>query len=88
MTTRTHSVNKEEIQATIYALLGRIAPEADMDRLSPDDNVREVLDIDSYDLLILLIELDKAFGVEIPERDYGHLTTIQKTADYIAAHMG
>ncbi|MEZ4832232.1 MAG: acyl carrier protein [Caldilineaceae bacterium] len=66
----------EEIQAKIYVLLGRIAPEADLDTLTRRRG-RAALDIDSFDLLMLLIDLNKAFGVDIPERDYGQLTTVR-----------
>jgi acyl carrier protein len=88
MTTTTKPVTSEEIMQTIYRLLGRIAPEADLDQLSPDEDVRTALDIDSFDLLTLLIELNKAFGIEIPERDYGQLNTVRKTTDYLAARVG
>ena len=87
MTTKTATPTLEEIQAKIYVLLGRIAPEADLDTLSPDEEVRAALDIDSFDLLMLLIDLNKAFGVDIPERDYGQLTTVRETAAYIAERV-
>ncbi|MEZ4635396.1 MAG: acyl carrier protein [Caldilineaceae bacterium] len=51
---------------------------------SPDEEVR-ALDIDSFDLLMLLIDLNKAFGVDIPERDYGQLTTVRDRGVYCGA---
>ena len=37
----------------------------------PNENIRETLDIDSFDHLHFLIGMHEALGVEIPEADYG-----------------
>jgi acyl carrier protein len=38
------------------------------------------------DLLNVLAEVAKATGVEVPESDYGAITTINDFADYLSAH--
>jgi acyl carrier protein len=68
-------------------VLGRIAPEADLDTLDPDANVREALDIDSFDHLNLLIGLNEELGVDIPEADYGQLTTLVDIMSYLSARV-
>ena len=74
-----------EIKAAILAALGEIAPEADSAELSPDDNVRRGLDIDSFDFLNFLIGLHEKLGVDIPEADYGKLNTLDEMVAYLAA---
>ncbi|MBI3862892.1 MAG: acyl carrier protein [Planctomycetia bacterium] len=78
-------MTSEEISRTVLELLGNIAPEADPAALRPDISFREQLDIDSMDLLNFVISLHKHFGVEIPERDYPKLMTLNGCVAYLAA---
>ena len=75
------------ITETIFKVLGQIAPEADLSTLAPDVNVRQALDIDSFDHLNFLIALDAALGVEIPEADYGQLTTLADIVRYLSVRL-
>jgi acyl carrier protein len=75
----------DEIRVAVLRLLGKIAPEADLAQLQPNVSFRDQLDVDSMDLLNFLISLHKEFGVEIPERDYGKLTTIDDCVTYLTA---
>jgi len=78
-------MNEEQIKKTIFNVLGRIAPEADFDELSPDDNIQKTLDIDSFDFLNFIIGLNDELGVDIPESDYGQLTTLTDIISYISS---
>jgi acyl carrier protein len=73
----------DQVRSRILSLLGDVAPEADPARLKPDVNVREQLDLDSMDLLNFMIRLNKEFGVEIPERDYSKMLTIDDCVAYL-----
>ena len=77
-----------EIKETIFRILAGIAPEADFEELSPDENLRQALDIDSYDALKFIIGLDEELGVEIPESDYGQLNTLTAIIRYLSARVG
>lgn len=77
-----------QIQTTLYALLRSIAPETDPSLLKGDQDIRERLGIDSFDFLNLMIGLNDAFGVEIPEADYSQLTTVNAITRYITQHSG
>jgi acyl carrier protein len=77
-------VTETQIKEVVVKLLKGIAPEADPAHLAPDQNVRESLDIDSYDFLQFLIALDEQLGVDIPEADYGKLITLSDIIDYLA----
>jgi len=78
-------VTDAQINEAICKVLSRIAPEANLQELAPDENVREALDIDSFDHLNFLIGLHEELGVEIPESDYGQLTTLGDIVSYLRA---
>jgi acyl carrier protein len=77
----------DDIRATVLRILGEIAPEADLDAIKPDVNLRDQLDIDSMDFQNVLIGVDAALGVDIPERDYAKLTTLDACVSYLAAQL-
>jgi acyl carrier protein len=81
-------MNRDDIRDTLLKVLGRIAPEADLTALKPDVNIREQLDVDSMDFLNFLIAVDKELKVDIPERDYGRLTTLDTCVEYLVDRMG
>ena len=74
-----------EIKAAILEGLAQIAPESDPAQLSPNENIRRALDIDSFDFLNFLIGLHEKLGVDIPEADYGKLNTLDEMVAYLAA---
>lgn len=76
-------MNEAEIKAAIVDCLRTVAPEADPATLAPTANLRETLDIDSYDFLRFLIALSGKLGVEIPEADYAKLATLEGMVSYL-----
>ncbi len=76
-------MTEAEIRAAIVSGLAQIAPEADFEELPAGENLREELDIDSYDFLSLLIGLNEDLGVEIPEEDYEKLVSLADLIDYL-----
>lgn len=81
------TLSREDLTQTIFDLLEEIAPEADFDELDPNDDLRDELDIDSFDFLNFLIGLNDEVGVEIPEADYGKLVSLNDLLDYLMAQM-
>ncbi len=80
-------MNEIELKDIILDGLRQVAPGADVDGLQPDDNLREALDIDSFDHLNFLIGLNTKLGVEIPEKDYGKLNTVAEMMEYLAVRV-
>jgi acyl carrier protein len=80
-------MTEAQIHETILHVLGQIAPEANLSTLAPDADIREALSLDSFDHLNVLIGLHEALGVEIPEADYGQLTTLTQMIRYLAARV-
>ncbi len=73
----------QELKATIFEILRKIAPDIDPEELEMDDNIREVFGIDSFDFLQFIIGLDDEFGIKTPEEDYGKITTLNALTTYI-----
>lgn len=80
-------MNEEQIRQIVFKLLRRIAPESDPSRLSPDENIRRALDIDSFDALNFFIHLHEELGVTIPESDYGQLNTLAEIVRYLSSRV-
>ena len=76
-------MNSEILHQTIVVLLQQIAPDTTPSKLKLEENIRETLNIDSFDFLQFVIALHEKTGVEIPEEDYGKINTIQNAIEYI-----
>jgi len=74
-----------EIRQLLLEELGNLAPEADLGTVPPDADLREALDLDSMDFLNLVMALHKRLAIDIPERDYAELRTIDDAIEYLAA---
>jgi acyl carrier protein len=81
------SIADSKIRAAIFAVFRKIAPEANLDQIGPEENLREALDIDSFDFLNLLIGLHEELNIEIPESDYAKLNTLGEFVSYLAGRL-
>lgn len=76
-------MDENEIRKIVEKGLAQIAPEADFDDLLPTENLREELDIDSFDYLNFLIGLNETLGIDIPESDYEKLVSMNDLSGYL-----
>jgi len=76
-----------ELRSILTEAIRSVAPEANVDALAPDAELREELEIDSIDVLNLAIALHEATGVDIPERDYAELATLARGAAYLRRRL-
>lgn len=76
-------MTEDELKKIIADVLKQIAPETDPAKLLPDDNIREKLEIDSFDALQFIVALDEKLGVETPEQDYGKIATLKNLVSYV-----
>ena len=81
-------MNQVELRSKILELLHRVAPEADLAQIDADENLREALDIDSFDFLKVVVALHNTFGVDIPESDYRSIATLRGMTEYLAKPGG
>ena len=76
-------MTRAEIQVAVLKALGEVAPETSAHALRDDVPFRDQIDLDSFDFLSLMIGLHTHTGVEVPERDYPKLGTLDATVDYL-----
>lgn len=72
----------------ILSVLSGIAPEIDPETVDRAGQLQFEFDLDSMDFLNLVEAVGKAAGIEVPERDYAAIATLDGFADYIVAHAG
>jgi acyl carrier protein len=80
-------MTEQQVRTSVLQALCTVAPEADPASLRPDVALREQLDIDSMDALRFLIELKRVIGVDIPERDYAQLVSLDAITSYLTARL-
>lgn len=80
-------MDEHALRATVLRVLGEVAPEVDVTDVDPAEDLREQLDLDSMDILNLAIGLFQATGVEVPERDYGRIVTVDGCVSYLTQSM-
>jgi acyl carrier protein len=76
-------MNAHDARSLLTRLLGRIAPEADLDVLGPDAPLQDALDLDSLDFLNLVTAVETETGRHVPERDYPSLSTLASFSTYL-----
>ncbi|MFJ7591330.1 acyl carrier protein [Streptomyces sp. NPDC097617] len=78
-------MNRDEALVLIKDVLTDVVPGADAATLSPDENFRENLEMDSLDFLNFIEALSERTGLALPESDYPALNALDGCADYIAS---
>jgi acyl carrier protein len=77
-------VTDEQLLTTISEVLHRIAPEVDLAAIDPDGDIQDEMDLDSMDFLNLMVGLHEQTGIEVPERDYPKVTSLNACVAYLA----
>ena len=76
---------ENELRDAVLSSLGQVAPEADPATLDPGPPIADQLEIDSMDFLDFMVALSERTGVEVPERDYAQLASVDGCVAYLAA---
>jgi acyl carrier protein len=76
-------MTRDELHATVVKVLIEVAPDVEPGDVRGETQLREDLDLDSLDFLDLVAGVAEATGLEIPERDYGKLGTLDAFVDYL-----
>ena len=77
---------QESIIENLTTELKNIAPEIDI--LIPNKDIRDQVDLDSIDFLRFINSINKKFELQIPEKDYPKLETLQDFEQYILKASG
>lgn len=81
-------MSDDELRAVILREVGNIAPEINLEQIDPASNLREQVDLDSMDMLNLLIAIHGATGVDIPEADYAKMASVNDAVAYLRTRVG
>lgn len=76
-------MNEESAREVILSSLREIAPETNVSAIDPKVPLAEQLDLDSMDFLNLIVAVAERTGVEVPERDYPQLATLNDAIAYL-----
>jgi len=71
-----------EISQQVYRTLGKYL-RLDPNALHPEDSLRDDLGLDSLQTIELVYEVESAFDLQIPDEDFGRLTTIGEVILYL-----
>ncbi|WP_370278960.1 acyl carrier protein [Pontibacterium sp.] len=77
-----------QIEVIVFEELQNIAPELVPSELDRDEDLREELDIDSMDFMILMVALGKRLGIKIPDQDHHLLTSLNNLLGYLQEKSG
>ena len=77
----------EDIRQVILGILERIAPDEDLTDINDAVAFREQMELDSMDFLDIVMELRKAYRIQIPEEDYHNLNTMDSTVTYLTPKL-
>ena len=80
-------MNRDDTARAVLAALASVAPEADPNAIDPKQPLRDQLDLDSMDFLNFIVALHHDLGVDVPERDYGKLATLESAVAYLMGTM-
>lgn len=73
----------EDVRTTVLSELTSIAPEVEADEIEDTVLLRDQVDLDSMDWLNFLQRIHKRFNVDIPEKDYQSLRTLDDVVRYV-----
>lgn len=77
----------DQIREAVLDALRQTAPEVDIAGLDPAQDLRRQADLDSVDLLNLVVKIHEALQVDVPEQDYGKLTSLDETVAYLSTRL-
>jgi acyl carrier protein len=78
-------MNEHELHDVLIRALTEVAPDVDPAAIDAETDLAEQLDIDSIDFLNMLVNVHEQTGIEIPERDYPKLSTLNDAVAYLLA---
>ncbi len=80
-------LTEDQIKQVALDLIGKIAPEADIENFDPAVRFRDQFEFDSVDFMNFAVALQTQLKVEIPEGDYPKLATLNDCIAYIQSKI-
>jgi len=76
----------QDARQAVQAAISQVAPDVEPEDLVGRVRLRQDLELDSLDFLHLVETIAKSTGVDIPERDYPAVATVDGLVNYLASH--
>jgi acyl carrier protein len=77
------NLQPDDVRQLLRQSLAGIAPEVSLDGVPEDADLAEELELDSMDVLNLVTAVYERTGVEVPERDYPRVATVEGWIGYL-----
>lgn len=61
--------------------------EVDIEKIIPDANLRETLQLDSLDYIDLVVVIESNFGFKVKAEDFTNIVTFQNFYDYVVSKL-
>lgn len=87
MTNTSGDEARRRARQALEDVLGGIAPEIELEAIDPRAEFRREVDLDSVDVLNVLVGLEEALEIDIPEADASRITTLEEFLAYLADRM-
>ena len=79
-------MNGQDARAAVHRAINQVAPDVGPEDLEAGARLRQDLELDSLDFLRLVEVIDTDTGVDIPERDYPAVATVDGLVGYLGSH--
>ena len=71
----------------LRSALAKVAPDVDLGTIPRDADLRDEAELDSIDFLNLVTTICETTGIDISERDYPRLATVDGVVDYLGPRL-
>jgi len=80
----------DQARATVVEAIARVAPDVadEIEGLDPSVDLWDALELDSMDHVNVMTQLTERTGVDIPERDYPELRSIESLIAHLLRSTG
>jgi acyl carrier protein len=80
-------MTQDELIELVKRTLYEVAPDLEAEPLDPKRRFNEQFEIDSMDFLKFVAGLHQATGLDLPEKDYPRLASVELTVAYLSEKL-
>lgn len=77
----------DDAYTLLTRLLGQIAPNVDLAGIDRSELLQDAANLDSVDFVNLVAGLYRETGIDVPERDYPRLASVEGFTDYVGPRL-
>jgi acyl carrier protein len=75
-----------DLMQTVRTALFAVAPDLEDETIDPGRRLRDQFEFDSMDFVRFMVELHRATGVNVPEKEYPKLESLDGCVTYLSIH--